>query len=240
MTISAHNYLRTGDSPIEAKNIRECEEALEKFDEVIGKYPWSSSGRGLFSGNKQYRSSFLRRCQGAINHQGSVMIEKKYDVTKDFAMLFFINHQQYVEYKGLSLFANNKRAYNGNILLPQNDIQSILCQYISLDILETTRKNISEFISNFIAPHYIGPVGIDMLIYSDKIGEKTQNFRLNPCVEINLRYTMGFVALNLMNKHLPPNFRGAFKISSENFISPIYLSLNPDSSQFRFAVIENN
>lgn len=42
-------------------------------------------------------------------------------------------------------------------------------------------------IDSLIAPHYNGPVGIDM--FSTVEGD------LNPCVEINLRLTMGLAAL---------------------------------------------
>lgn len=41
--------------------------------------------------------------------------------------------------------------------------------------------------------HYTGPLGVDVLFYRDREGE----LRVKPVVEINPRYTMGRVALEL-------------------------------------------
>ncbi len=57
--------------------------------------------------------------------------------------------------------------------------------------------------------NYLGPVGIDSFAYrhaDDKI-------RLKPIVEINPRYTMGRVAVELM-KHVAPGSRGLLRLIS--------------------------
>jgi len=41
---------------------------------------------------------------------------------------------------------------------------------------------------------YVGPLGVDMMIVAQ---ENHDGFFLHPCVEINLRRTMGHVALSL-------------------------------------------
>ena len=41
---------------------------------------------------------------------------------------------------------------------------------------------------------YQGPLGVDMMIVA---GAEGQGFLLHPCVEINLRRTMGHVALSI-------------------------------------------
>ena len=43
---------------------------------------------------------------------------------------------------------------------------------------------------------YLGPVGVDMFVYHDAEG-----YHLNPCVEINLRHTMGMVAHAIAQRH---------------------------------------
>ena len=80
LTIEAHEHLETNLMPAEALTEQDCINAFKKWGKVVGKYPWSSSGRGLFSGEKGFEGSFLRRCKGAINHQCSVMIERAFDV----------------------------------------------------------------------------------------------------------------------------------------------------------------
>jgi hypothetical protein len=43
-----------------------------------------------------------------------------------------------------------------------------------------------------IGDHYVGPLGVDMMILSKP---DSQGFSVHPCVEINLRRTMGHVAI---------------------------------------------
>jgi len=54
---------------------------------------------------------------------------------------------------------------------------------------------------------YLGPVGIDAFAYRDSDGK----IRLKPIVEINPRYTMGRVTVELM-KHVAPGSRGEFRL----------------------------
>ncbi len=53
------------------------------------------------------------------------------------------------------------------------------------DVTEVQRQAIDKF----IAPYYSGCLGIDMLC--DEAG------RINACVEVNIRHTMGFVAMSM-------------------------------------------
>jgi uncharacterized ferritin-like protein (DUF455 family) len=57
--------------------------------------------------------------------------------------------------------------------------------------------------------NYLGPVGIDAFAYRDVDGK----IRLKPVVEINPRYTMGRVTVELM-KHVAPGSRGLFRLIS--------------------------
>ena len=52
--------------------------------------------------------------------------------------------------------------------------------------------------TKIIAGKYSGPFGVDMMIISNPSGDSSQKqFYVNPCVEINLRRTMGHAALAL-------------------------------------------
>jgi uncharacterized ferritin-like protein (DUF455 family) len=57
--------------------------------------------------------------------------------------------------------------------------------------------------------NYFGPVGIDAFAYRNTQGK----IRLKPVVEINLRYTMGRLTVELM-KQVAPGSRGLFKLVS--------------------------
>ena len=52
-------------------------------------------------------------------------------------------------------------------------------------------------LDSIIAPHYDGPLGIDMMFYKNENGE----IALNPCVEVNLRMTMGMVTAAMGSRH---------------------------------------
>ncbi|MBR5101650.1 MAG: hypothetical protein IK092_00820, partial [Muribaculaceae bacterium] len=61
-----------------------------------------------------------------------------------------------------------------------------------------------EAVNELIAPHYTGALGIDMLAYRDSGCVVTV-----PCVEVNLRHTMGHVTCALAARH---GLRGTFGI----------------------------
>ena len=54
---------------------------------------------------------------------------------------------------------------------------------------------------------YTGFLGVDMMIYRDGVGQ----YKIQPCVEINLRYNMGIVALQLQ-RHLAESAEGHFRV----------------------------
>ena len=62
-------------------------------------------------------------------------------------------------------------------------------RYVSLDLLDTVSQQVAQQLD---LGDYRGPFGIDMMVVRGDDG-----FLLHPCVEINLRRTMGHVALSL-------------------------------------------
>ena len=196
LTVEAQKKLGYCDVPVEAFSLEECDNALDRWSRVIGKYPWSSTGRGLFSGTPEHRESYRRRCAGALNHQGSVMIEPAYDVVLDFAMLFYGSEQGSIDFRGLSLFKTNNRAYIENVLLDDASIVKELLKYIASADIENVKHILLLFLNEKLGGFYKGWMGVDMLVYRDSAG----SYGLNPCVEINLRHTMGAVAHEKVRK----------------------------------------
>ena len=68
----------------------------------------------------------------------------------------------------------------------------------------------TEVLRQVFATEYRGYLGVDMLVYRGKDGRA----RLHPCVEINMRYTMGMVALRL-SRLLEPGRTGYFRVEYE-------------------------
>ena len=106
-----------------------------------------------------------------------------------------------VRYLGLSLFQTQNGAYTGNILATDTVKDEMMSRYLSLSLLQTVRDSICHQLGKLFDGRYKGPFGVDMMVCAalNEKGEMINDKRclLHPCVEINLRRTMGHVALAL-------------------------------------------
>ena len=162
------------------RSIEEAEETAKEFGEALLKSPWSSSGRGLMkTDNPQWKAWASR----ILKAQGSVVVEQFLHKVTDFALEFWLDGKGGVEYRGLSLFYTNERgAYLGNWVAPEEQKLAWLAQYIPLQYLQEIRTWWTARLSRF---DYAGPVGIDMMLAQEGIC---------PCIEVNWRWTMGLVS----------------------------------------------
>jgi len=181
----------------------ECDDAgqvahlLEGHDCLVLKAPWSSSGRGLRYLNQHHPHQHDGWLRNLLAAQGSVMVEPYYPKVKDFAMLFYSDGLGYVRYLGLSVFQTKNGAYTGNLLATERRKEQIISKYLTSDLLSCIRERLCDLLSATLGQRYEGPLGIDMMVVpSDSIGTNPA-FLLHPCVEMNLRRTMGHVALSL-------------------------------------------
>lgn len=171
----------------ECTQASEVEDLLVRYGQVVMKAPWSSSGRGLrfLSTNRTPFEMQAGWFRNVVERQGSVMVEPCYNKVKDFGMEFYADADGQIRYEGLSLFHTVNGAYVGNILATEHTKREMISRYISVDLLDIIKQRI---MNNINLDDYRGPFGIDMMIVSSQ---------LHPCVEINLRRTMGHVALSL-------------------------------------------
>lgn len=171
-------------------------------DTYVLKSPWSSSGRGLSLHPQQDSGALRRRGLHVIRQMGCIIAEPWYDKVQDFAMLFFVNRLRQVCFKGYSLFENDSRGtYLHGMLASNGEIEATLCRQLNgterpREQLHEIRQTLKDWIGRAAAPFRsdfpLGWVGIDMMIV-DKDGTRI----LHPCVEMNLRSTMGVVARNM-------------------------------------------
>ena len=92
-------------------------------------------------------------------------------------------------------------------------------RYISEELLMAVREKICSSLGALYKGRYAGPFGVDMMVVRS---EANVPFLLNPCVEINLRRTMGHVALALAS-HYPSDQVMSIKYSDKSYklqISP--------------------
>ena len=172
----------------------EVESLLQQYGQIVLKAPWSSSGRGLrfLSVDRSPLSMQARWLRNVIAAQGCVVAEPYYNKVKDFGMEFYSDGQGGISYLGLSLFHTANGAYTGNILATESTKQVMISRYIPMALLNDVKEKICHELSQVYNGCYCGPFGVDMMVVGHDEG-----FLLHPCVEINLRRTMGHVALNL-------------------------------------------
>jgi len=161
---------------------------------IVVKAPWSSSGRGIRFIDGEPDDYQTRWIQNVIQKQGSVVVEAYCQKVKDFGMEFESDGEGRVSYLGLSLFHTENGAYTGNVLASEKEKRTILNHYISDALLTNVQAEVCARLGVLYRGRYKGPFGIDMMVVAT---ERADGFLLNPCVEINLRRTMGHVALAL-------------------------------------------
>ena len=183
-------------------SVEEVRNLVKLWGKAVVKAPWSSSGRGVkyvsvdeFRLGEEY-PSFDRWVSNVIYRQGGVTIEPYYNKVKDFGMEFEVRDGKVV-YRGLSLFDTIKNAYSGNILCPEEVKVETMARYVSeVDLLQI-RQHVIDVMEPVLKGIYSGTFGVDMMVYAQDNGV----LAINPCVELNLRRTMGHVAIDLA-RHL--------------------------------------
>jgi hypothetical protein len=177
------------------------------------KMPYSSSGRGLLwiSGDSLNApdSAWIR---GALRKQTHLSMEPALKRVMDFAIEYYSDGKGQLRYEGLSLFQTSERgAYRGNLLQSQSRLRAQLHRYIPPRTLQRIEEAALQAATNIYALRYEGHFGIDMMIYQTPEGK----YALHPCVEVNLRRTMGWVAIRLFEQYIDPAANAFFSITYE-------------------------
>jgi len=150
------------------------------------------------------------------------MVEPHYAKVKDFGMEFVCDEQGRIGYLGLSLFHTSNGAYTGNILTDEEQKIEMISHYITVDLLVSVQQNICHILEGVLKGSYTGPFGVDMMVVAR---EDQQGFWLHPCVEINLRRTMGHVALSLtrqvnaLPKVMSIDYNNIYKVRLQRLIT---------------------
>lgn len=215
-------------------------ELILQHGKAVVKAPWSSSGRGVkYVSAEDFRTAgdyptFERWVANMIYHQGGVTVEPLYNKVRDFAMEFEMKDGKAL-YRGLSLFDTIKNAYSGNVLCSEDDKVEMMKPLISEAQLAGIRQRIIEVMEPALKDIYSGPFGVDMMICTkgekDEFCETVLNqesedvnrtgLGVVPCIEINLRRTMGHVAIDLY-EHLVNHSSDEMKTNRTNIMRVEY------------------
>lgn len=175
---------------------RFCRTMAELRPGDVLKAPWSCSGRGVFRFDGS--EAALRRAARIIARQGAIEAETYVAHTADFAMEFGYAGGR-ATYEGLSLFRTSPTGlYGGNVVAPEADLLSRLAGTDAgvRGRLDAVRTALVRLLPDVLGANYEGPLGVDMMLLPDG--------RIHPCVELNLRRTMGSVALRLRARSEAP------------------------------------
>ncbi|MDE6498587.1 MAG: hypothetical protein K2L21_08005 [Muribaculaceae bacterium] len=187
----------------EALDSGSVERYLARHPAVIAKAPWSCSGRGIVRSGSMPVEAFLQQCAGIIRRQGSVMLEPEHDKALDFALLFECDGCGLAAFRGISVFATTPRGgYTSNVVAPQPQLHAIVDAAAGPGRLDAIIAAATATLPA-VVPGYRGPLGIDMLV--------TASGLIDASVELNLRYTMGFVALGF-SRYLAPEARASLDV----------------------------
>ena len=176
--------------PRECYSVQEIENFIKTGSIYYFKAPWSSSGRGIVVSDHISKKGLFEWLHGIIRRQGSVIVEPAWNKIFDFATEWEISGGE-AKFLGYAVFRTSSRGkYHGNVTASQEQLLHLIKEVVpnfNNDIIEIQNLALNKMIS----PYYSGPVGIDMLV-------DTQG-NINPCVEINLRFTMGHLSIYHFN-----------------------------------------
>lgn len=185
-----------------------------EWGHVVLKSPWSSSGRGVrYMDDRPH--NIIMWAEKVLRTQGHLMVERCQNKVMDFGMEFLAHRDGTVEYQGLSLFDTSGGAYTGSVLATEEEKMAILVRFVPQQLLADIQNYICCWMSNEVKNVYEGPFGVDMMICKMPDG----TLAVDPCVEINLRRTMGHVALAISPKQngLQEVMRIGYEESSYHF-----------------------
>ena len=217
-TIAVHEALGRSKTscPVELSTHDEVSAFMNEHPGCYLKMPWSGSGKGIYRVIDPQGDSHVHRwIEGALRRQGSLLCELGLDRVQDFAIECECRDGK-TSLTGYSVFESDFHSQFGTgIVAPMEELhQLLLKQYPGLD---AGVAEVLKAMDRLVAPSYNGPLGIDMMLFRNNKGI----IGLNPCVEINLRMTMGMITSAMGNRH---GLYGRFSLVYENNVYSYSLS----------------
>ena len=177
------------DYRIVATSVSEIEAFISANGSAVLKSPLSGSGKGIRFVREKLSESDRGWCMRTLDKLGSVIVERRFDIIKECAMLFECHHEG-IDFIGYSLFESRNGAYSKNILASNEDIENKIAEYIPRDTLIAIREALTAILADTLVGHYEGFLGVDQIIC------QINSSVFIPVSEINLRMTMGLIARN--------------------------------------------
>ena len=183
------------DYRIVATDVDEIETFISANGSAVLKSPLSGSGKGIRFIRERLSESDEGWCRRTLGKQGSVIVERRFEIIMECAMLFECHHEG-IDFIGYSHFESRNGAYSKNTLASNEEIEDMIAGYIPRDTLIAIRENLTDILADTLVGHYEGFLGVDQIIC------QTDSPIFIPVSEINLRMTMGLIARNQYDQNV--------------------------------------
>ena len=101
--------------------------------------------------------------------------------------------------------------YSGNRLDTQERLEADLKKQFGEELIHLLKEAVGKTLEAVIGKAYSGYIGVDMITYQTPSGE----YLIHPCIELNLRYTMGMLAIRLSERLIHKDSVGKFIVVFE-------------------------
>lgn len=215
----------------------------------VVKSEFSSSGRGiLFAENTTKALQAVIKKSGKSN-DGCTIIEPWLQHVSDRGYEFRRSADGTITYLGGSDFHTHNGRYVGNRLISPQQLEREWTDEPTTPSHAEYVKLLTQALNFMNLGRYCGLLGVDTIVYRGTDGK----LYLSPCIELNIRPTMGHIALELSRKYIGTN-TGTFTIGYTSMLpkiiteTPLYLSdhqpqssgtylLTPVSAHSRFVAL---
>lgn len=197
---------------------RSVEEALAAVDsllpdaQALAKAAYSYAGRGHKRINRESPPEATRNwLANVIAGHGCVIIEPWLERVTDFSALYEMDAAGRVELIGLTLMENDAAGrFLGTRVSPKwasmLDLEVAAFLHREAQVMAWYQERVPAALAELL-PGYVGSLGVDAMVHRRADG----SLALKQVVELNVRMTMGRVALELLQKSAP-NRQGRFQI----------------------------
>lgn len=184
---------------------------LSQQKHVRVKSNYGASGRNAFKilNTEEIDTKLYNRIENLIQTFGSVILEENLHLIAEFSVILNVDAKNKHHVKGVTRFVTDEHGhYKGHII---NDF-FYECDKKVIETLYQPKEKSEKFLAymnkvgefagqELLTAGYQGPAGIDGYIYLEN-----GKYFVKPISEINVRHTMGLIALNLQKKITQGNF----------------------------------
>ncbi|WP_052573461.1 DUF455 family protein [Haloferula sp. BvORR071] len=197
------------------RSVEEAQSAIDALllsGQALAKAPFAHAGRGHRRINRESPIEATRNwLANTIAAHGCVIIEPWLERVIDFSALYEMDAGGCAELIGLTLMDNDAAGrFLGTRVSPKwaSMLDPEVAAFLHRDaqVMAWYQEKIPAVFAELL-PGYVGPLGVDAMVYRRADGP----LALKHVVELNVRMTMGRVALELLQKSAP-NRQGRFRI----------------------------